>query len=263
MRPLVLSSMFNDAENMITVSHTCKTSTCGVSSKGTTNTALDSITSSGQHVQQHTTLTAVSCCILSSRMMCCLMSTSAGPMAQPWLTVPHVPGQASPTMYSTDVLWYSSKLDDVRCHVQWVYCHQTCTTSCPFQRVAAMAQPSGACPSSEFIWNAAPMTSFLAYASFSEFNSASTATHVPSSDYRAETALATMGGVKPAVSRQCQTTPYHYIFFFSLAFILIFSFLFFFWAFGFGLGFVLGLLLSCVFYINTRWKFKLLPKRIF
>ena len=54
---------------------------------------------------------------------------------------------------------------------------------------------------------------------------------------------ATIGGVKPAVSLQCQTTTYNWDFF-CLAFTL---FPVFFWAFGFGLGFVLGLFLF-------RWK---------
>ena len=70
-----------------------------------------------------------------------------------------------------------------------------------------------------------------------------------------------MGGVKPAVSCQCQTTPYHWNFWYC--FYNIPNFFFFsFWAFGFGLGFALGLFL--IFLFSTlalhEGKFKSIQK---
>ena len=102
---LVLSSRFNNAEYVITASHTCKITTYRVQLRlqWVHRHSLDSITFSGDHVQRHTALTAVSCSILSSQMMCCLVSTSVGPTTQPLLTASHVPGQERPTAYSTDV----------------------------------------------------------------------------------------------------------------------------------------------------------------
>ena len=99
-----------------------------------------------------------------------------------------------------------------------------CAVSCPVSVLTPIMYgvhvPSSECNSTAQ-WHVSQAASLfgiqlrwhqLVYSSSSEFNRAPTAACVPSSRYRAETALAKMGGVKPAVSCQCQTTSYHWAF---------------------------------------------------
>ena len=137
-----------------------------VSSSESTNTALDSITSRGEHIQRHTALTAVSCCILSSQMICCVMSTSAGP--------------TNTALVSSVTSPRASKSSDVQ-HRRLVVLQQvrwyagSCPVSVPTPNVHGvvslsanvhtMAQPSVTCPSNELIeiqlrWHQLEYTSF-------------------------------------------------------------------------------------------------------
>ena len=212
---LVLSSRFDDIEHVITASHTCKVTTCRVycllqwvhqhsswwhhvqrRAYSTDSSITSHSIKSDDDVLRHVYFS-------ESNDNPCYSATC--PMACKSNDIQH-----------WRAVWYSSKSDDDVCrrHVQRVYCRQTHTASCPFQRVQWRSPASRVQAASLFgiqlQWH------HLVYASSSEFNGAPTAARVPSSRYKAETVLATMEGVKPAVSGQSQTTPYQWDFFLVL-----------------------------------------------
>ena len=256
----VLSSRFNDAEHVITTSHSCKIMTCRVSSSEPTDTALQW----QHHVQwwarptTHSTDSSIVLHFIKSDVLPHVYFTGSNGTAL-------VNSVTCPRASRSNAVQNSRVMCRVVLQqVRW------CAVSCPASVLtpnlhSVMPPPASASTAQLHVSKRrvnleySSMTtsigaSFLQQAQQCINSNMRPIQRVQGWDSTGDNGRSKAGSQSSMPDNTVPLVYYYYCFYPTL-------FFFFFWAFGFGLGFVLGLLLSFVFHINTRWrKFKLTQK---